>query len=579
MKKIILFAATFSFYIVTNAQNVGIGTSAPNTSAVLDITSVNKGLLIPRMRDDSMLAITNPQKGLLVYDSTYNLLFSNIGTPASPNWIPILNLKFGWATVGNDGTNPLQNYLGTSDNQPLIIKTSGNERMRIDNSGKAGIGTNNPQALLHLNSSSNEVLRLQANFPLLNFYAGSNLHSSLWANASNLDISTGFGTNNGITFSPNATQQVTITYNGDIGIGIASPLAKVHVNSLANNEALRLQANNFPLISLYSGNNQHSQIWANGSNLDISTSLGTGRGISFSPNAAVKMLIDYNGNVGIGTTAPTAKMQIDYNSSLSVPHLLLNEVDNDYARLRFQNTINTGRYWDVAGYIGGSVANDRLNFYNSSFGNVMSVTGDGVLTMQKTGGLTTIEITPEEIAGEGAQISLFNRDIVKTIEIDADYGVNKRGRIILDEIQIKGGSDLAEHFDITKTKEETVLPGMLVSIDEKNEGSLCLSNKKMDTKIAGVISGANGIQPGMMMGQSGTIAYGDYPVALAGRVYVLANEEGGKISPGDFITSSSVKGYGMKVKNIAAAQGAIIGKAMSKRDATTGYVLVLINLQ
>ena len=83
----------------------------------------------------------------------------------------------------------------------------------------------------------------------------------------------------------------------------------------------------------------------------------------------------------------------------------------------------------------------------------------------------------------------------------------------------------------------------------------------------------------MMMGQKGTIAYGDFPVALAGRVYVLSNEESGAIMPGDFITSSSVKGYAMKVKNIKDAQGAIIGKAMGKRDPTTGYVLVLISLQ
>jgi hypothetical protein len=62
-------------------------------------------------------------------------------------------------------------------------------------------------------------------------------------------------------------------------------------------------------------------------------------------------------------------------------------------------------------------------------------------------------------------------------------------------------------------------------------------------------------------------------------VYVLTNNEGGEINAGDFLTSSSQKGYAKKATDINAAQGAIIGKAMGKANAKTGYVLVLVNLQ
>jgi hypothetical protein len=48
---------------------VGIGTTTPNTSAQLDITSTNKGLLIPRMSASARTGITTPAAGLLVYDT------------------------------------------------------------------------------------------------------------------------------------------------------------------------------------------------------------------------------------------------------------------------------------------------------------------------------------------------------------------------------------------------------------------------------------------------------------------------------------------------------------------------------
>jgi hypothetical protein len=162
--------------------------------------------------------------------------------------------------------------------------------------------------------------------------------------------------------------------------------------------------------------------------------------------------------------------------------------------------------------------------------------------------------------------------------MDADFG-DGDGRVITGELQINGGSDLAENFDINEGDDKYLKPGMLVSIDTEKEGLLCITKQSTDKKIVGVISGANGIKPGMLMGQQNSIAYGKYPVALAGRVYVLCNEEGGEINAGDFLTSASQRGYAKKAGNLNDAQGAIIGKAMGKADSKTGYVLVLINLQ
>lgn len=143
-------------------------------------------------------------------------------------------------------------------------------------------------------------------------------------------------------------------------------------------------------------------------------------------------------------------------------------------------------------------------------------------------------------------------------------------------LEITGGSDLAEQFDVSG---ETVEPGSVVCIDPANAGDLVVSTKPYDRTVAGIISGAGGLQSGMKMGQTGTDADGEHPVALTGRVYVKADASSGAIQPGDLLTTSSLPGHAMKVADYSIAHGAIIGKAMTALDSGTGLVLVLVSLQ
>ena len=121
---ILFFVSNFSF-----SQGVGIGTNAPDASTVLDITSNNKGLLIPRMNLVSINAILSPAKGLLVYDSIANKLMVNIGSSIAPNWQPVTgnvsNTGNAWSTIGNGGIDAANQFIGTTDDQPL--------RFRINN--------------------------------------------------------------------------------------------------------------------------------------------------------------------------------------------------------------------------------------------------------------------------------------------------------------------------------------------------------------------------------------------------------------------------------------------------------------
>jgi hypothetical protein len=115
-------------------------------------------------------------------------------------------------------------------------------------------------------------------------------------------------------------------------------------------------------------------------------------------------------------------------------------------------------------------------------------------------------------------------------------------------------------------------------IDPAHPGKLKLSSQAYDKKVAGIVSGAGGIQPGISMIQEDTLEAGEN-VALCGRVYVMAETAGGAIQPGDLLTTSAVPGHAMKAADPVQAQGAILGKAMTGLADGRGQVLVLVTLQ
>lgn len=59
-------------------------------------------------------------------------------------WITFGGGANGWSLTGNSGTNPNTNFIGTTDNQPLVIKANNSEHMRIGTNGAVGFGTDVP---------------------------------------------------------------------------------------------------------------------------------------------------------------------------------------------------------------------------------------------------------------------------------------------------------------------------------------------------------------------------------------------------------------------------------------------------
>lgn len=149
------------------------------------------------------------------------------------------------------------------------------------------------------------------------------------------------------------------------------------------------------------------------------------------------------------------------------------------------------------------------------------------------------------------------------------------GRTRTRELEIIGGADIVEGFT---TDGEKVEPGTLMSIDPDRPGFVYSSRTQYDTKVAGVVSGAGGVNAGIKLGHQGVLD-GDTLIAMTGRVYVKCTAAGGKIRAGDLLTTSDLRGHAMKAVDRDRRPGAVIGKAMSNLDAGTGLVLVLVNLQ
>ncbi|RXR20922.1 hypothetical protein EQG63_03010 [Flavobacterium amnicola] len=146
MKKYILLLTFFTFGIV-NAQ-IGIGTVTPNSSSILDVTSTTKGLLPPKMTQAQRTAIATPATGLLVFqtDGSAGYYFYN-----GAGWQQF-SAGNSWSLNGNSGTVPATNKLGTTDNQPLLVKTNNAESFRILGNGNVVLGGTTSTSKLHLTS-------------------------------------------------------------------------------------------------------------------------------------------------------------------------------------------------------------------------------------------------------------------------------------------------------------------------------------------------------------------------------------------------------------------------------------------
>ena len=456
-----------------------------------------------------------------------------IGTATPTEKLTVQTTSGGYGITHTDGSVALSTWIGNSDgysggwlgtksNHSLNFFTAnGTSRMTINPAGNVGIGTG---SLLtsKLTIEGQDAMTVRGYQPFITFLDSSN------GNARGAIQQVNGGLNlftESYSSGANPFAYLRLDNSGNVGIGSATPQAKLEVVS-GSGDMLRL-IGYAPFISLFDSNSGYSPAYIQ----------NAGGGLVFKPTGfgacCAAMVMQANtGNIGIGTANPLHKLHVSGPATV----------------LRLQSTNNN--VWTVTEY-----ATDARIWH----------------------------------AGVGG--SAVSNDLKSKYYIyDANAGrvrlaIDTNGLVSVNALQITGGADFSENFDINAVETSSELapgkvkPGMVVSIDPTNSGKLRLSTRSYDRRVAGIISGAGGVKPGMVMSQEGTLADGKHPVALSGRVYCWVDASHGAVKVGDLLTTSTTPGYAMKAMNRAKAQGAILGKAMTSLKEGKGLVLVLVTLQ
>jgi len=135
--------------------------------------------------------------------------------------------------------------------------------------------------------------------------------------------------------------------------------------------------------------------------------------------------------------------------------------------------------------------------------------------------------------------------------------------------------DCAEDFTIAA--DAYLDPGTVVVL--KGDGELSESAMSYDKRVAGVISGAGGYKPGLILDNKQSADDHRVPVALMGKVYCKVDAQYGSIEVGDLLTTSATPGHAMKVQDPMQAFGAVIGKALRSLAKGKALVPILVALQ
>ncbi len=251
MKKIIICLLAIIQYQLLPAQGVGIGTTNPNSSALLDITSTTKGLLMPRMTTAQRNAIVSPADGLLIYNTTTE----ELNQRQNGAWKTVINSDYwfrGAGTMWNIGDNIGINTAGPAERLDVSGNIRSNSSVIIDNAAailqlkSAGVSTGFVQLsgdnLRFGTNSGNTNGRMIMRFDgsdMFSFQKTAPGGSSVQMNASNVPVGLLEATTSGNVSLTAVNDNTQVQLGGEVfinnftnrtGIGTSSPTERLHVN-------------------------------------------------------------------------------------------------------------------------------------------------------------------------------------------------------------------------------------------------------------------------------------------------------------------------------------------------------------
>jgi hypothetical protein len=342
-----------------NNGNVGIGTSTPeakfhvsgsgNVEPIVEHTG-NTGRVIQAIRNDAGAAF---QQGVS-------------GSNNSQTYIGQTGTSLAFMYTTQYSTTPVSAFvLGTYGNQPLILGTNNTNRLHITNTGNVGIGTSSPQSFANLQvktaTDRNAAFFDNASGVTLGAITDAGSSATLRL-AGNPLVFTGDG--------GSGAEHMRINSSGNVGIGTTNPTQKLEIDGN---------------IKLTSG----GYIYGDGSNADLSISNNGGSVLRYG-NVYVKALaasvkiiatseeislqnnngtiwMNGSGNVGIGTSSPDSKLEVNGSATNT-------------------NSINT--------------SSDTINYSLSNIAYTSSTSGTITLTNIKDGGAYTLISTATSVSTE-----------------------------------------------------------------------------------------------------------------------------------------------------------------------------------
>ena len=186
--------------------------------------------------------------------------------------------------------------------------------------------------------------------------------------------------------------------------------------------------------------------------------------------------------------------------------------------------------------------------------------GDLVLYPSSVANSAAVEMSAIHLSAEDPIISLRSGGR-ETVRIDG-----KIGDVVL------ANADGAEEFEIDE-EVGPVEPGCVLVIGD--ESRLRLADRPYDRRVAGIVSGANGL-PGIVLGRSPDGRR--VPLALFGKVNGKVDATETPVLAGDLLTTSQTLGYAMRAEAGERATGALIGKALRGLEGGRDLIPVLVSL-
>jgi hypothetical protein len=192
----------------------------------------------------------------------------------------------------------------------------------------------------------------------------------------------------------------------------------------------------------------------------------------------------------------------------------------------------------------------------------------------ETKSTSTAAMAAYQMNPASVQPAFFARHAGKRRAARFEGDVEVTGKLTVDVDIILSNADCAEDFDIADA--HIIEPGAVMVLGD--DGVLHQSQQAYDKRVAGVVSGAGGYKPGIVLDKQESQP-NRKPIALLGKVYCKVDATHEPIEVGDLLTTSPTPGHAMKASDPFKAFGAVIGKALRPLKTGEGLIPILIALQ